>query len=207
MLNIGLDFDNTIVCYDDAVRELAIRDFDVPTNACMNKISIRKYLRDNRGEDVWVSFQGSLYGPGMRYAKPYPGCIGALTELRAKGVHLSIISHRSKWPYSGDAYDLHAFASDWISNHLDMDLFDSSSNRDIYFLETKEEKVSKIKDSECDIFVDDLLDLLEMLSFPNKPKRILFDPHKKFIDKKDSKLSVASSWSEIVEIANLLLDF
>ena len=202
---IGIDFDNTIVCYDDAVRELAIRDFKV-SDVCTNKLAIRQYLRDNRGEEIWISFQGSLYGPGMRYARPYSGCIDALNNLADKGIHLSIISHRTKRPYSGDLFDLHASATEWISNHLNVHLFDSGSTRDIYFLETKQDKVAKIHELDCDLFIDDLIELLEMPTFPATTKGILFDPYKKYISNSHHNPTVVYSWSEVVATASTVFE-
>ena len=115
---IGLDFDNTIVCYDNAIRVLSQQIPNIPPDISRTKIGLRNYLREENRELEWTQFQGELYGPGMSFAEPFPYVIPVLQRLRSLGFDLAIISHRSKKPYAGKPYDLHSFAQSWVDTHL-----------------------------------------------------------------------------------------
>ena len=60
---IGLDFDNTIVCYDNAIRVLSQQIPNIPPDISRTKIGLRNYLREENRELEWTQFQGELYGP------------------------------------------------------------------------------------------------------------------------------------------------
>ena len=117
-MRIGLDFDNTIVCYDNAIKLLSEQLFELPDDVSRTKIGLRDYLRREGRESEWTAFQGQLYGPGMIYAEPFADAISTMHQLEDQGHELFIVSHRSKWPYAGRRYDLHGAAQNWISEHL-----------------------------------------------------------------------------------------
>ena len=201
-MRIGLDFDNTIVCYDDAIGLLAERSVWLPKELAKTKVDIRNYLRKTGREHEWTAFQGEIYGPGIRFARPYDGAIETLTELQQRGHSLIIISHRTRRPHAGPSYDLHDAASKWISDNLErFDLFmDKGNFSKVNFLETRLEKLKRIRDLKCDLFVDDLPEVLEAKEFPRRTRRILFDPHKKVAGRRESYYSVISSWVELLEL-------
>jgi hypothetical protein len=171
---IGLDFDNTIVNYSDAIVRLARERFDLPKDLPVNKVNLRDLLRSEGREGEWTEFQGELYGPGMRYAEPYPGALDTMRDLKACGHRLVIISHRTKLPYAGHPYDLHASAMEWViarlssQGHLSKDA--------VYFLETRADKIGMIASLNCDVFLDDLPEVFNDPSFPTSTRAILFDP-------------------------------
>jgi hypothetical protein len=70
---IGLDFDNTIVCYDHIIHSAALERGLIPTHIRVSKNSIRDYLRGQDKDDLWTELQGYVYGPGLKDALPYPG--------------------------------------------------------------------------------------------------------------------------------------
>ena len=75
---IGLDLDNTIVCYDRAIEALAEGFLRIPKSLPKTKTDIRDYLRDAGRENDWTRFQGELYGPGMIHAELYDHVIDVL---------------------------------------------------------------------------------------------------------------------------------
>ena len=158
MMHIGIDFDNTIVCYDNSFGVLAEKIKNLPGTTPRNKLSIRDYLRSQGREEDWVEFQGLLYGPGMKYAAPFKGAIEAMKSLLRDGHSLSVISHRSKYPYGGPQYDLHSYASKWIEDNLvphGLFKLGESCGR-ISFHTTLESKLQEISSQSCDVFIDDL---------------------------------------------------
>jgi hypothetical protein len=172
-MRIGFDFDNTIVCYDQAI-EILSETLELPNDLSRNKLSIRDYLRSQNRENEWTKFQGTLYGPGMQYASAYTLFFDVAYELKKNKHDLFIVSHRSKYPYSGEEFDLHKFAMNWIELQTENKIIFDVKN--IYFLNTLESKIKKINELNIDLYIDDLIEVINHEIFPTKTKAILFDP-------------------------------
>ncbi len=168
---IGLDFDNTIVCYDKAIAILAEEQFDLPDDLPRTKLAIRDHLRGLGREADWTRFQGELYGPGMIHAEPFPHAVEVCRELSALGHMVLIISHRTRFPFLGLRYDLHSFANAWLETHFPGILGTPA------FRETKAEKMDHIRSVACDIFLDDLPEILGDQRFPGQTFGVLFKPN------------------------------
>lgn len=173
-MHIGLDFDNTIVSYDSLFHKVAREQGHIPESVAANKNAVRDYLRSAGKEPVWTEMQGYVYGARMNEAEAYDGAIDVLKALKGEGHRLFIISHKTKTPYAGPAYDLHAAARGWIDTHLPGII----PQADAYFHETKDEKVARIGERQCDIFLDDLPEILSHQQFPAQVKRVLFSTTK-----------------------------
>ena len=175
-IKLGLDFDNTIVCYDAAIALLTEELFDLPPEVPRTKLGIRDYLRAEGREPEWTAFQGELYGPGMRHAQPFKGAIETMLELVAAGHQQMIVSHRSRLPYAGEPHDLHAAARGWVAERLQSTGLFGEDNDSVNFLETRQEKVACITELGCHAFLDDLPEVLSDPGFPASAVGILFDP-------------------------------
>ena len=197
-LKLGLDFDNTIVCYDDAIAILAEELFDLPPEVPRSKIGVRDHLRDTGREAEWTAFQGELYGPGMRHAQPFDGAVQSMLSLVDQGHELLIISHRSRHPYAGPRHDLHTAARDWVEEHLQSRGLFTRENGPVNFLETREQKVALIAELGCQAFLDDLPEVLEAPGFPASAMPILFDPSGAVPAPQERRR--VSAWSELSEI-------
>lgn len=207
-MRIGLDFDNTIVCYDQAIKILAEEMFSLPRELPRTKIGLRNFLREAGREPEWTAFQGALYGPGMQYAQPFDGAIETMQQLAKMGHELMIISHRSRRPYAGPPYDLHSAAMGWIDARLrPSGLFipngsKYSDNATVNFLETLQAKVSRVAELTCHVFMDDLPDVLNEPGFPDGTVGVLFAP--------DGKTNhgllhhCISAWSELPKLLTRL---
>jgi len=175
-IKLGLDFDNTIVCYDAAIAVLADELFDLPPEVPRTKRGLRDHLRGADREPEWTAFQGELYGPGMRYAQPFEGAIETMLQLVDAGHELVIVSHRSRRPYAGEPHDLHAAALHWVAERLQSAGLFADNNGSVNFLETRQEKVARIAELGCQAFLDDLPEVLGASGFPASAAAILFDP-------------------------------
>lgn len=196
-MRIGLDFDNTIACYDSAITRLAEEMFELPDLVPRTKLGVRDYLRMQDREIEWTAFQGELYGPGMRYAEAYQGAVETMAQLSAIGHELFIVSHRSKRPYAGPPYDLHVAARTWLKETVQSHgLF---TNDQVFFLESRDEKVKKIKELGCEIFLDDLPEVLEASEFPVTTRGILFAPDGSK-EKPLSKYTIISRWTSLIAL-------
>ena len=200
---IGLDFDNTIVSYDRLFHRVALEKNLIPKEIAVNKFEVRNYLRQIGKEDVWTEMQGYVYGARMEEANAYEGAIEFLVWAQANGHELAIISHKTKFPFAGEKYDLHSAASRWIEGNLIIDGGRLVQEENIFFLPTKELKISKISSLGCDLFLDDLPEILTAEGFLEKTKKILFDPENKHFLPAGSSISKLTSWGQFKEyVAN-----
>jgi hypothetical protein len=171
---IGIDFDNTIICYDDVFYNVALERNRIPQSMPKNKQLIRDYLRKQGYEEDWTEMQGYVYGKRIIDARPYDGVIQFFQYCKNKHIPIHIISHKTKTPYAGKQYNLHDAAYNWFARN---GFFDQVLTIDqISFLQTKQEKLQKISDFQCSHFIDDLPEVLNDQNFPDKTIPILFDP-------------------------------
>jgi hypothetical protein len=194
-IKLGLDFDNTIVCYDAAIAVLADELFDLPSEVPRTKLGLRDHLRGANREPDWTAFQGELYGPGMRYAKPFEGAIETMLQLVDNGHELVIVSHRSSRPYAGEPHDLHAAARSWVAERLQSAGLFAEDNGSVNFLESRQEKVARIAELGCQAFLDDLPEVLGAPGFPASAAAILFDPTGRTPSPEGQRR--ISAWSEL----------
>ena len=198
---VGLDFDNTIVCYDGIFHRVAVEWGEIPSQTPPSKEHIRDLLRSRGREERWTEIQGYVYGPGMEEAKPFPGVIDFVSRCRRSGAEVSIISHRTRLPYRGPRYDLHEAARAWLGS---MGLIDSDlgvAPGDVYFELTKAAKLQRIAACRCTHFVDDLPEFLAEPAFPAQTRRILFDSHNLARPAlEEGGIQCARSWEEVGDL-------
>jgi hypothetical protein len=195
-MRIGLDFDNTIVSYDQLFHKVALEKSLISSEVPINKVAVRDHLRKAGQEDIWTEMQGYVYGARMDEASAYTGAIDALKLLKLQGHKLFIVSHKTQFPYAGEQYDLHQSSSKWIKNQLQLSDFPLIDHVDVFFNATKAEKIQKIEQLECDIFLDDLPEILLAEQFPEKTKRCLFDPEGHHTGLQNPTLINHQSWKE-----------
>lgn len=193
---IGLDFDNTIVSYDYLFHRIAFERGLIPQELAVNKFEVRNHLRQAGKEDLWTQMQGYVYGARMDEAQAYEGAVEFLCWAKNAGHKVAIISHKTKFPFLGEKYDLHIAATSWIENNLSDEGGWLIQRENIFFEPTKENKISKISSFECDVFLDDLPEILDSELFPNKVRRFLFDPEDKHMLAPGSSISKVNSWRE-----------
>ena len=196
-MRIGVDFDNTIVCYDALFHRVALEQNLIPADLPVNKSEVRNHLRRLGREPLWTEMQGYVYGARMAEAAPFPGVIEFFQECRRAGIPVSIISHKTLQPFLGERHDLHQAARQWLEQQGFFDPAKIGLPRDEVFFElTKEAKLQRIAQCGCDCFIDDLPELLAEPAFP-KIERILFDPADLY--EAETQFFRARSWADISE--------
>ncbi len=194
---IGFDFDNTIINYSDSFKILARKKKLVPQNLSSDKVTIRNYLRDKNLEDKWTALQGEVYGKNIMRAKIYDGVQDTFEYLLKNKYTIKIISHKTKYPFIGKKINLRISALKWIEKNLLKKISKSNfSLSDIFFENTIEEKIAKVQELKCDIFIDDLPEVLNLL--PKRIKKILFSPVSNVIS--NHSFTVMKSWKEFNKI-------
>src|SRR5260221_4755875 len=110
----------------------------------------------------------------MAEVEAYAGVLDFLRWAREHGIEVSIISHKTRHPFIGPAYDLHAAARSWIEAQcIRPGLVDE---RQVFLELTKPEKIGRIRSTACDYYIDDLPEILLAEDFPRETSAILFDP-------------------------------
>lgn len=194
-MRIGFDFDNTIVSYDELFHKVAMERGLIDNNVSVNKLAVRDYLRATDCETIWTEMQGYVYGARMNEAAIYPDVLKTMQHLKQEGHILTIVSHKTKHPFLGERYDLHQAARSWIDEHLcNIDGRMIPENQ-VYFELTKEAKLARISQLECDVFIDDLPEILLASQFPKKTKAYLFDPEQHHNVSHLPNIKIVSSWA------------
>jgi len=70
-LVIGVDFDNTLINYDEVFHSRAVDSGLVARDIEKEKSVIRDRVRNlEAGEEKWQKLQAEVYGPGITEARP-----------------------------------------------------------------------------------------------------------------------------------------
>jgi hypothetical protein len=177
-VRIGIDFDNTIICYDKVFAAAAHRRGLMPDGWTGSKIEVREYLRAQPGGELgWQGLQGWVYGKGISGAEIYPGVQEFLGACRQAGSDVYIVSHKTRFGHQDpDRVDLRAAAGDWLrATGLIGGENPALRIDDIYFEDTLAAKVERLARLNLDVFIDDLADVFEQPHFPRDVRSILFD--------------------------------
>jgi len=172
---IGLDFDNTIVCYDHLFHRVAVERDLIPATTPATKHAVRECLRTSGQDGEWTELQGIVYGPRITDAVLFPGVKEFLAQCREAGVQVTIISHKTRYPYRGERHDLHAAAHTFLEAHGFFTSDTGLSPESVYLELTLPDKLAKIGLLGCAAFVDDLPELLAEPAFPAGVRKVLFD--------------------------------
>lgn len=195
---IGLDFDNTLTNYDNLFFETA-RDLNlIPGTIKVSKVAIRDYLVSINKEEDFTLLQGEVYGLRIADADQTQGMYSALMELKERGYKLKIVSHKTKYPIKGEKYDLHKGALNWLIKNKFLNKNGLNFKKeDIFFESSKNAKIERIYKENCDVYIDDLPEILNLIN--PKIERILYKAKE---DSKKYAFKTMHSWSDLVKILN-----
>jgi hypothetical protein len=175
MAVLGIDFDNTIACYDQAFHAVAAAQSLVPAWPPLTKREVKQAVCETHGENSWTQLQGLVYGPEIGRATLFPGFQAFALKAVSKGWTLAVVSHKTRHPVLGPAWDLHACAAQWLEDQC---IFEAGLDRaKVFFETTRAAKLARVAALECRVFVDDLPEVFSEASFPEGVERWLFYPH------------------------------
>jgi len=204
---IGIDFDNTLVCYDVLFHRIAREQNLIDDTIPVNKTAVRDYLRSIGREPAWTEMQGVVYGTRIIEAEPFPGAIDFLTQAGRRGWTLHIVSHKTRAPILGAALDLHAAARRWLETYGVFGPTVALPRENVWLELTKQEKLRRIETLGCQVFIDDLPEFLLDPAFPPQTRRFLFDPNRIAAPgvAAAAALETVFSWSEMLpRVAHVL---
>jgi hypothetical protein len=200
-MRIGLDFDNTIICYDDVFQQAATDRGLLEPNFAGTKRQIRDVIRRlPDGEVKWQALQGYVYGKGIENAALWAGLPEFLTRAQICRDTILIVSHKTEHGhFDPDKVDLRAAALRWMETQ---GLFSgrgcSIAREQVYFKATRAEKLRRIAELDCDVFVDDLAEVLSDPDFPSAVRRVLFS--ELATDAEGLPYRVCRDWPSISEV-------
>ena len=193
--SIGVDFDNTIACYDTAfsivAHELGLVDFPIS----LSKAQIKEVvLARPRGNLDWQKLQGQVYGKHVHLATVFRGFVEFLCRSKLDGHSVFIVSHKSEYGhFDNKQVNLRDAALTWmIHNQIIGSDGIALLGSEVFFESTRLEKLARIRTLDCTLYIDDLAEVLEDPRFPDSTEKFLFAPAGS-VDTRP-RLSVESSW-------------
>ena len=199
-MRIGIDFDNTIVSYEQVFYEIAQKD-NININSyslsggykTQVKIALAKKVN---GDIQWQRIQGYVYGLGMSSAQIMFGFFNFVLNCRLNNWDVYIVSHKSEYGhFDKSRTQLRRAALDWMNNN---NFFYESEplipQNNIFFLDTQDLKIKKIIHLNLDFFIDDLLEVFQNPLFPEKINKFLLSKNSKNYDE---GIRTFPSWGQI----------
>lgn len=197
MKNIGIDFDNTIITYDEVFHKYARKLGLISPEVRKNKKAIRDTIRVlPKGNDKWTELQGLVYGKYMAEAKSMHGVGVFLKTCKKNSFEVSIISHKTVYPASGPRINLQVAAHKWLEKRGFFSYFGLTES-DVVFEKTLQGKLNQIAKKKCDYFIDDLIEILVRPDFPKGVRKILYGQQ---VDVDlPNEIMCFKNWNEITE--------
>src|SRR5690348_13628167 len=157
---IGIDFDNTVVCYDKLFVRTAKTEGLIPYDFRGGKAGVRELIRKlDGGEDKWQRLQGKVYGDQMGSALLFDGVAQFLARCSQRtDTSVFIVSHKTEFGhFDASGINLREVARAWMTKHrfFEKDGF-TLSNDALYFEPTRDQKIERIEQLGCTHFIDDL---------------------------------------------------
>ena len=200
-MRVGIDFDNTIVTYDDVFRTAAPAFANIDQTVAGQKRDIRDYLRSlPDGELTWQRLQGYVYGKGIVNAKMFEDVGHFLRRCRSEGCDVLIVSHKTEFGHHDpDRVNLRDAARGWMQaqGFFREDGYGIPA-ANVFFESTRAEKLARIAAIGCTHFIDDLEEVLDDPQFPPDVGRILFSPSE--LPAHSPHYPVCRTWKDIEEL-------
>ena len=196
---IGIDFDNTIINYNDFFYRAGLSLGVLPENTDFYKKSIRDYLIEQGREPDWIKIQGLVYGKYIQNA-PVMGGFSFFSELcYKKGWKIFIVSHKTREPKMGERFNLHDSALNWLEKNRIYGPGIRGAVDGVFFESTQSQKISRINHLGCDIVIDDLAEVLMHPDLGTSVMKILYAPEVKNRLNTDLYFT-ATSWDQMYDL-------
>jgi hypothetical protein len=175
-LRIGIDLDNTLINYDRLFREISVERGLVPVDFSGSKREVRDHIRlIDDGETAWQLLQAHVYGPAIAGASVAEGALDFIRRSRARGATLTIVSHKTaRANLDAHTVNLRDAARGWLRANGIVGP-GAVPEENVYFEDTRAEKIARIVALRCTHFIDDLEEVFDDPSFPAGVERLLLD--------------------------------
>lgn len=196
-MRVGIDFDNTIANYEHVFAGAARARGWVPQDFVGTKKQLRDTLRQlDDGEIKWQVLQGEVYGIRIAEAEAYPGFFEFLRAAKPANLDLYIVSHKTRYSnYDPHKVDLREAALGWMEQNKLFDPALGLTSDRVFFEDTRDSKIERLSSLDCDVFIDDLEEVLLHPGFPSDVKRILFTSNSDALVEDD--VVACPTWADI----------
>ena len=193
---VGLDLDNTIIDYSQLFQKLLIEQA-----WCKEQPDSKQELKNvvvalENGQQKWEFLQWQAYGPRCSEARLSSGFLNFLEQGHQKKFQFCVLSHKTVFA-SQDHRHIHPLRESAIQALDKWGVFSVPGSpltqNDVHFADHREEKLSLIHKMGCDIFVDDLFEVLEHPQFPKTTKPIWFSSQENI----NTSLKPYSCWDSV----------
>jgi hypothetical protein len=180
---IGIDLDNTIINYNTIFQKL-ITQYKIKKN---HRNDLKSILKEGLKSfpKKWTELQGEIYGKKIFNAKVFENFDNFLKFSKNNNISIIIISHKTKYPYIGKKINLQNYALKFLKKKLKNFKYIEK----IFFENNIENKIKRIVNEDCDIFIDDLKKVLNHKLFPQYTEKIHFNNVKIY--------NKSKNWNEI----------
>ena len=194
-MRIGVDFDNTLVCYDRAFAAVGKEAGLLPSDFSGGKDAAKRFLYRERPDGYsWERLQGLVYGQRIDHAEVYEGAAEFFRRCRERnGWQVYVVSHKTVFAHHDPLKtDLRESALGWMRRRgfFAPDGFGLEASR-VFFEDTRDAKVRRIGELDCQIFVDDLPEVLGHAAMPAGCRKILF------ATEHSGPFERAANWTEV----------
>jgi hypothetical protein len=175
---IGIDLDNTLICYEDVFWRLAEEAGLLAGGVPVSQKAVREIARRSpEGDIAWQRLQGLAYGPRIGDAQLAPGALAFLDRCRAAAIPVGVVSHKTRFAAQDPTRtDLRRAALEWME---EQGLFGPGTGlepKHCHFADTRKEKIAQMVALGCTHFIDDLLETFREPTFPVQMRAILYAP-------------------------------
>ena len=177
MKRIGIDFDNTLIDYDEVFLTVARERGLIGPELVGGKQTVRAAVRElPDGETQWQRLQGAVYGRGIAGAVMFDGAEEFLRRARAEGHEVLIVSHKTEFGhFDPGSLNLRDAALAWMEQKGFFQVYGIGlASRNVHFSATRAEKLARIGVLGITHFIDDLPEVLDDPGFPAGVVKILF---------------------------------
>jgi hypothetical protein len=176
---VGVDFDNTILTYDEVLSRIARERGLLGGEAARTKREIRDHIRRLPGGEIeWQKCQALSYGPRIGEARLIEGVPEFFRRCREEGVKVYVVSHKTENSrYDTTGTNLREAALGWMVANGFFEAEGLGLRRDqVFFAATRAEKIERVKQLGCTHFIDDLEETFLEERFPAGTVRLLYEP-------------------------------
>lgn len=197
---VGVDFDNTLISYDEVFFNYALSLNLISPATNKNKKEVRDKIRLlPDGEIIWQKVQAFVYGQGISQACFNEGAEDFLKMCVQQGIKIYVVSHKTEYSRFGThQVSLRQAALSWMAAN---DFFRTDGlglcRDQVYFEETRSQKIGRLRFLGCTHFIDDLEEVFLEKTFPEGIEKILFAPQAD--PGIGSDVKVFDSWRKIYE--------
>jgi len=172
---IGIDFDNTIACYDEGFLALA-RDMGlVPAAFYGGKKAVRDAVRAGPGGDIaWQQLQARAYGRDIGRARLTDGIATLLERARLRNIPVAVVSHKTQFSPFDPETDLRNAAMIWMESNGLFERGMGVARENVFFEPTRQDKIRRILSIGCTHFIDDLDEVFGEPDFPAHIRAYLY---------------------------------